>query len=413
VTLLDDVRAGRYRDQPAQVREDLLTLANNRFMDEDERAGLAARVVGGEPLVDLLRERHRRVKDDEPDVDEAKWEQVDLGPAWRGEKTWPAAHVFPRDDGVALIPPGVNYNHGDSGDGKSLLATIIVLTELRAGHDVVWVTYEDANEELIVARLHQLGATWDEVERLHFFAAGHALTTGVEQLAGLVTFAGVRLLVVDSVGEAMAVGGVNEDRDNEVGPWFRVTLRRIHEACPALAVWPIDHSTKAKDNLLFPSGSKRKRAAVTGRAYLLNVRQPFAVGAVGYVQLVVAKDRGGRFRRGDIAAEIMLDATQEPYRWTVTAPRTGDRYRPKVRRRTAVERVLEVLGEAAVPLTTEAVARIANGPDRRREGEADLAIKTVRNALGTLSEVKRTEEQTEGRKTLVLWHVAGPEWDQG
>jgi hypothetical protein len=415
VSLLDDLGAGRYRDQPAQVRDDLRTLANNRLMAEDERDGYAARILAGEALVDLLRARQRRVSDrgDDEEPGETKWEQVDLGPAWRGEKEWPTAAVFERDDGVALLPPGVNYNHGDSGDGKSLLATIIVLTELRASRDAVWISYEDANEELIVSRLRQLGAVWEEVERLHFFAAGDALTTGVEQVAEVVTFVEARILILDSIGEAMAVGGVNEDRDNEVGPWFRVTLRRLHEACPGLAIWPIDHSTKAKDNPLFPSGSKRKRAAVTGRSYLLNVRQPFAVGAVGYVQLVVAKDRGGRFKRGDIAAEIMLDATAEPYRWTVAAPRVGDRYTPKIRRRSAVERVLEVLGEAAVPLTAEAVARIANGADRRRDGEADLAIKTVRNTLGTLSEVQRGEQQTEGRRPIVVWHIERPEWDQG
>jgi hypothetical protein len=278
----------------------------------------------------------------------------------------------------------------------------------------VWVTYEDANEELIVTRLGQLGATWEEVQRLRFFNATDALTSGIEQLAAIALVTGARLLVLDSVGEAMAVGGIDEDRDKDVGPWFRNTLRRIHEACPALAIWPIDHATKAKDNPLFPSGSKRKRAAVTGRAYLLNVRSPFGIGAVGYVQLVVAKDRGGRFKRGDIAAEIMLDATTEPYTWTVTAPHTGDSYSPKVPPPTAVERVLEVLGEAAVPLTAEAVARVANGPDRRREGEADLAIKTVRNALGTLSEVQRTEEKrVEGRKPVALWHLASPERDEG
>ena len=109
-------------------------------------------------------------------------------------------------------------------------------------------------------------------------------------------------------------------------------------------------------------GRSGSESAVTGRAYLLNVRSPFAVDAVGYVQLVVAKDRGGTFKRGDIAAEIMLDATTTPYQWTVTAPREGDSYTPKMRRRTAVERVLEVLGESAVPMTAEQVARIVNGP---------------------------------------------------
>jgi putative DNA primase/helicase len=61
VSLLDDLMAGRYRDLPAQVQDDLRTLANNRLMDEDERDGMAQRIIDGESLVDLLRERHRRI----------------------------------------------------------------------------------------------------------------------------------------------------------------------------------------------------------------------------------------------------------------------------------------------------------------------------------------------------------------
>jgi hypothetical protein len=126
--------------------------------------------------------------------------------------------VFERDDGIALLPPGVNYNHGDSGDGKSLLAAIIALTELPAPNDVRWVTHEDANEELIVGRLRHLGANWYEVERLHFFAATDPLTSGVEQLAALATISEARLLVLDSIGEAPAVGGINEDRQRSRAP---------------------------------------------------------------------------------------------------------------------------------------------------------------------------------------------------
>jgi hypothetical protein len=230
---------------------------------------------------------------------------------------------------------------------------------------------------------------------------------GVDQLVSLVHSVRARLLVLDSIGEAMAVGGVDENADKEVGPWIRQTLRRIHDACPDLAIWPIDHSTKANDNPLFPSGSKRKRAAVTGRSFLLNVRQPFAVATVGYVQLVVAKDRGGTFRRGAIAAEIKLDATVEPYKFTIAAGRDGDSYTAKSRKRNAEERIREVLGESAVPMTAEQVCRIANGPDRLQPGEGALSIKTIKNTLGKLSEVVQTEAPTRGvgRQPPKLWQI--------
>lgn len=337
------------------------------------------------------------------------WAPVDLMPAWRGEKVRPVAAVFQRDDGVALLPPGLNYLFGDSGDGKTMVAQLATTAEIKAGFHVVWISYEDANEDLFVDRLQLFGVTEAEAMLVKFIVPQTGLVDGARQIADLAASVGARLVVLDSVGEAMAVGGVDEDRDAQVGPWFRQTLRLIHNLDPALTILPIDHSTKSKDNPLFPSGSKRKRAAPTGRMYLLNVRQPFAIGQVGYVQLVVAKDRGGTFKRGAIAAEITLDATTTPYTFTVTAPREGDTYAPKVSRRNAADRVLEVLGEAHVALTAEQIARIANGPDRKLPAEAMLTGKTVKNALTELSKVCRIAqagtEPSDGRRPLTLWKV--------
>ena len=349
------------------------------------------------------------------DVDMSSWTPIDLGPAWRGDKMRPIAVVLTRDDGVALLLPGVNYMFGDSGDGKSLVAAIAALQEVRAGRRVIWATYEDANEDELVDRLKLLGATEEEGRRVLVITPQTTLTRGIDRL---VTLAGddVRLVVVDSVGEAMAVGGINEDKDNEVGPWFRSTVRRLHELNPELAMWPIDHATKSKDNPLFPSGSKRKRAAVTGRCFLLNVRQPFGREQVGYVQLIVAKDRGGTFRRGDIAAEIMLDATVTPYRVAVTAPRTGDSYTAKVKKRNADERVREVLSDSAVALTAAHVARIANGTDRVRAGESDLNVKTVQNVLTKMAsepDIRRELAPIAGvdGKPPSLWRMVRPDED--
>ena len=71
-----------------------------------------------------------------------------------GEKTRPSAHVFARSDGLALLPPGINYLFGDSGDGKSFVALVATILELRAGHPVIWVTLRDANEDLLVDHLN-------------------------------------------------------------------------------------------------------------------------------------------------------------------------------------------------------------------------------------------------------------------
>lgn len=350
--------------------------------------------------------------------DLSSFDPIDLGPAWRGEKIRPAAEVFQRSDGLALLPPGINYLFGDSGDGKSLVALLAVAAEIRLGHPAVWVTYEDANEELLVDRARMLGVTEREKDLIKFITPDLGLTHGAAKLADLAVQLGARLFVLDSVGEAMAVGGQNEDADVDVGPWFRQTARLIHNQVPSLAILPIDHSTKAKDNALFPSGSKRKRAVVTGRSYLLNVSKSLGIGMVGYVQLVVAKDRGGTFARGDIAAEIMLDATVSPYEWSITPARDGNTtFQPKVKRRNAQDRVLEVLARSTVPLTTAEVHRIANAPDGRREGEGELSAKTVKNALTEASKktgVQMTEVEQDGSGQFfpAKWVATGPDQDR-
>lgn len=351
------------------------------------------------------------------DADElGSFAPIDLRPALRGEKVWPTAEVFKRDDGVALLSPGIGYLFGDSGDGKSFVALIACLLELRLGHRVVWITYEDANEAVILERLKQLGATDDECMLLTFSRPDEPMTTRIKGVTNLVRSTGARLLVLDSIGEAMAMEGINEDRDNEVGPWFLRTLRALHNAMPELAILPIDHSTKAKDAPLFPSGSKRKRAMPTGRMFLLTVGKSFGKGVVGYVRLVVAKDRGGLFARGAIAADIMLDATEVPYRWSIRAPREGDTYEPKAKRRNAEERVAEVLGGATVPLTTGQVHRMVNEPDRRQPAEAELSAKGVQNALTSLAKrasvVKLGDEKDRsGRSLPMQWLQVQPDRD--
>ena len=163
---------------------------------------------------------------------------------------------------------------------------------------------------------------------------------------------------------------------------------------------------------MFPSGSKRKRATVTGRAYMLNLRTPFAIGQVGHVQLVVAKDRGGVFKRGDIAAEVTLDATSEPYEWRVEPPHESDSYDAGRPRRTAADRVLVVLSGATAAMTAHDVWRIANEPAAgllstgRRAGESPLTLKTVQNTLTRLGGVVRRRDVPGNKPSL--WSLERP-----
>jgi hypothetical protein len=341
---------------------------------------------------------------------ESQWEPVDLTPAWNGERVEPEAVVLRRSDGVYLLPAGVNYLYGDSGDGKSWVALFATYQLLRDGHHVVWITYEDTNELEVVKRLKALGVTDDERLRLHLIIATEALTTGIGALGRRIRSTGAHLVVLDSTGEANAEEGVNEDSDHEWGQWARSTLRRLIDIAgdpewenargtPVndwVAELPIDHSTKARDGSFFPSGTKRKRAMVTGRMFMMNVRQAFAVGQIGRVQLVAAKDRTGVFRRGEIAAEIVLDATEIPYVFSVETPAAGSEM-ASGKRRPATERVLAVLLDTEKALTASEVHRIVNTDAHRLPGEGEMALSTAKNTLTKLDKlpgVRKVVEET-------------------
>jgi len=327
------------------------------------------------------------------------WQVTDLGPAWNGDRPAPIAAVLERTDGVHLFLPGINYEFGDSGDGKSCIAKIASLQAIRAGHHVIWVTYEDPNEDEVVSRMKALGATWDEITRLHVVIATEPLTSGIGWFGRLARRTGAVLLVLDSVGEALAVDGIDEDRDADFGPWARQTLRHLIDICadvawehadgtapnPTLAVIPIDHSTKAKDNPFYPSGTKRKRAMVTGMMVALNVRQPFARDQIGRVQLICSKDRSGRFRRGEIVAEITMDATTMPYTVYVDPPPTGAAM-VTGRKRKAEDRILQVLDQSAGPLGVSEIHRLVNDEMTRLPGEGEVVLGTVKNTMTKLAE---------------------------
>jgi hypothetical protein len=243
-----------------------------------------------------------------PDLDEQKldesWARIDLGPALHGDLEPVMPELLRRDDGKHLLYRGrVNGIHGDSGDGKSWAAAIATAQELDAGHHVAWCDFED-DETVIIERLRLLDAQDDTIEeRFHYYRP----TAPFDDLAVEAVEADIRehdvvLVVIDSLGEAFGLEGVDEDRDVQVGPWLRRVARRLADS--GAAVLLIDHSTKAKDAPLFPSGSKRKRAAITGHSMLLEAIVPLTRENGGRLRLTCAKDRHGQYRRGEHVATL-------------------------------------------------------------------------------------------------------------
>jgi hypothetical protein len=277
-----------------------------RVDDTSATEAFDALVDGRSNVVDL-RPVPNRPDGQTVDHELSSWQPVDLSAALAGTKLRPEPTILRRTDGRALFYEGkVNYLHGADGTGKSFVGLFAAAQVMAEGGHVAWVDYEDPDELTIVGRLRDhLGVPADQVaQQFHYVHPDtEAVDLAVAVLCDMLRHFSCRLVVLDSIGEAMGVDGVNEDKDVEVTPWLRRVLRPM--AATGAAVLPIDHGVKTGDNPLHPSGSKRKRAQVTGAAYLVESPRPLSREFHGgQLMLTTAKDRHGNHTRGKLAALI-------------------------------------------------------------------------------------------------------------
>ena len=293
---------------------------------------------------------------------------VDVSAVLAGDFEQPSPTLlWRRGDSIlsALIYPGmVNGLHGDSGTGKSWVAIALLAERLGEGETVILLDLEDTAPS-IVARLRLVGVTDIQMSTQLIYIRPTEPSGPVEvaYVATVIVERSVSVVVIDSLGEAFGTEGINEYRDNEVGPWLRGVARVLADAGPAVVL--IDHSTKANDNPLHPSGSKRKRAAIGGASYLVEAVTGFTKGQSGRLKLTCAKDRHGHYRRGEHVAWVDMSTHPDG---TVTlellapAPEQfQDRDDLVVRR---IVRVLEGAGSASVrqlrALVRESKLRVGN-----------------------------------------------------
>ncbi len=302
--------------------------------------------------------------DDEPPDHLASWQRVDLGPYVRGEVKPITPSLLRRQDHVALLYAGrVNGVHGDSGSGKSWVAEITTAQEISDGHHVIGVDLEDPDANTIRERLQLLGVTDDGIlDQLHYYGPDDAFGRDAVELIGTeATACGATGIVIDSLGEAFGLEGINESHDEEVGPWLRRVARPLADLGPAVLL--LDHSTKAGDNPLHASGSKRKRAAITGASYLLETPEPLTRESGGRLTLTTAKDRHGWHRQRARAAEIVFaqypDGGMTHHVWPPSATST-----------TSADARLDVVARAAIRAT-----RDADRPISRNELEGLMSVK--------------------------------------
>lgn len=253
------------------------------------------------------------------------WDFVDLGPALDGHREPIQPTLLRRSDDRCLLYPGrINGVHADSGAGKGWIAAVACVEHLHAGGHAVWCDFEDPNEDLIIERLCALGIEREVLrERFHYVNPSEpaGVLTADRMVARLDGF-GSCLVVIDSTGESLGLQGLDEDRDVDVDAWKRLIPHPFERAGHTLVL--IDHSTKARDNPLHPSGSKRKRALISGASWNVEEITPFDRTHPGKLRLICAKDRQGNYRRKEVGAWVHVDPTGDRLTIALEAPADSD-----------------------------------------------------------------------------------------
>jgi len=255
------------------------------------------------------------------------WKPVDLSVVLAADYVKPRPLIGDvAGSDVAMFYPGrINTIFGDSGGGKTWYALYVMSEEMRAGHDVVLVDYEDSPDSAI-ARLEQIGVSQREILRhLIYIQPNEKWSVSAERaLREALADRDISMVTLDSTGEALAVDGISPNADEEVAMWFRGSARFFSKEIGA-AVVLLDHVVKSQEsgrNSEFASGSGRKRAAINGAAYFLKVVEAPSKTTDGLFRLVTRKCRFGWRQHGSIACDVTManTGTDDRVQFTVTQP---------------------------------------------------------------------------------------------
>lgn len=296
----------------------------------------------------------------------SSWTRVDLTATLdglvAGTLARPAPTVAAVDGGTALFYRGkVNGLAGESGAGKTWTVLHAAAAIMAKGQPVVYVDHED-DAAGIVSRLLDLDVAPDAIGELFCYLnpSERPTASDLAGLVGLVAELQPALVVVDSTGEGLALDGANPNADEDVAAWFLRVPRRVavvpYGAEPGPAVVVLDHVTKTDDGGLWPIGSQRKRAAISGVQYMQRTVRPFNQDTAGHAVIVCAKDRHGHYRAGQRVAELHVAPGPCLTLRSVTDA-AGNPFRPTV----LMERVSRFLEDAPEPASSRTVRERVQG----------------------------------------------------
>ncbi len=258
-----------------------------------------------------------------PDIDAlvepSTWLPVDLTDALDGIDV-PPPTILARTDGINLLYAG--RTHGFAGESESLkswAALVAAVQELTAGHNVLWIDFEDDARGVIARLLSMMCPRETIAERFVYLHPEEPLrnragawTVGGVDFDALLASRQWSLIVIDGVTEAMVTEDLNLMDNTDIAKWSRLLPKRC--AKTGAAVVMVDHVTKSTDNRgRYAIGGQHKLAGLTGCQYVFEVERKFSRAVseaiTGIVKITVTKDRPGHvrtFARDEVVARMQL-----------------------------------------------------------------------------------------------------------
>lgn len=209
-----------------------------------------------------------------------------------------------------IYPERVNALNGESGSGKSWVAMLTAAQVIQAGGHIIYIDLED-HPDSIVARFRALGCSDPQIEAgLTYIRPDQRFNDrALDYLTELIALRNTSLVVIDSIGELMALEGCKPNDDDAVATLYRRIPRALARLGPAILL--IDHVPKDNERSpLYGIGSQRKRAAIDGASYMVDQVKAFSADRPGRIRLTTAKDRNGNYAIGTVAA--VIDVTPTP-----------------------------------------------------------------------------------------------------
>lgn len=277
----------------------------------------------------------------EPD-DGTSWDRVDLVPVLAavkaGETLTPAPSMVRMDTGKCVMYPGTLTSLAAPPDsGKGMFWAKASADVMADGKSVICVDLEE-NAENRIARLLSIGVPELTIrDRFAYFRPWDPIGDPT-RLDGVMTEHQPAMAILDSVGEGMAVEGLNPLDNSDAAKWINTYARYFQRH--GCAVLIVDHQVKNKDDRGRYAIGAQHKLAVMDLALTLEVVEPMGRGKRGRVKITWAKDRPGFWGRGH-HADMVVNSTGDTIDITIEQVQGIDTdFRPTARME-SVSRLIE------------------------------------------------------------------------